>query len=66
MMIDENETNNDSTYLYGSKYIDLIVTIPSLINFVDSCMIIDFNEIILSDHRRYLIDLGLEEYFKVK
>ena len=65
-MINENETSNNSIYLYGSKCINLIAIIPGLINFIDSCIIIDFNEIILSDHRGYLIDLGLEEYFKVK
>jgi len=50
-----NETEQEdktSAYLYGSKTIDLIAASSRLISFIDGCQLVDFNEIILTDHRR--------------
>ena len=55
-----NETSNekkDSTYRYGSKCIDIIAATPELIIYIDRCQMTDFEEVIITDYRGYLVDL---------
>ena len=45
------------------KVIDLIAVSEGLIEFVEGSKLIHHNEIIFSDHRAYIIDINIEEYF---
>jgi len=53
----------ESTYCYGSKCINTIAAIAGIINYVDGCTIIECNELIITNHREYLVDVNLERYF---
>ena len=37
-----------------------------MLEFVDRSKLINFNEVIFTNHRGYITDLVLEEYFNVK
>ena len=59
-------TNRDSTYQYGSNYIDIIAVSTNLLEFIDECSIVNFNQIIITDHREFLVDVNLEDFFQVE
>ena len=46
--IDKNKRN--STYIYSSKYIDIITTISGLLHYIEGCKVSDFNELILTNY----------------
>jgi len=52
------------TYVHGSSPIDAIYASNGIMEYVDGCKILDNNEIVEADHRGYLIDIALEEYFE--
>jgi len=56
----------DNTYIKGLKCIEFMAATSSLINFIEKGEIINYNQIIYSDHRGYLIDINLEQYFSMK
>ena len=45
--------------------IDLCAMATRLIDYVDGCKIIDFTEFIITNHRGFIVNFNLEEYFKV-
>jgi len=45
--------------------IDMIATTTGLIEYVDGCKITKFTEILITDHRGFIIDFNLEDYFEV-
>ena len=49
--------------MYGSNPIDLIAVSEGLIDFVEGSKLIPHNEIVWSNHRAYIIDINLEDYF---
>ena len=53
----------DKTYINRLKAIDSIAVSEGLIEFVESSKLIYHNEIIFSDHRAYIVDINIEEYF---
>jgi len=55
----------DNTCIISSKCIDFAVITSRVINFIEGCELINYNQIIESDHRGYLIDINLEQYFKI-
>ena len=55
---------SDSTYKHGSKQIDSIAATNEIMNYIEGCRLMNYNEIIESDHRAYMVDVGIEEYFK--
>ena len=61
-----NETKNqrkDSTYKFGSKCINTIAASIGIMKIVNGCILLDFEELIISNHRGFIVDLDLEEYF---
>ena len=54
------------TYKHGSRTIDSIAATPGVIDYVDGCKLLDYNEIVESDHKAYVIDIALEDYFHVE
>ena len=53
----------DNIYKIGSKPIHSIAASPSIMNCIEGYKLIEVNEIVLSNHRGYLIDINLELYF---
>jgi len=58
--------NRDSTYQYRSNCIDIIAASTNLLEFIDGYSIVDFNQIIITDHRGFLVDVNLEDFFQVE
>jgi len=59
-----NLNNLNRTNKRGSVPIDTIVATEGIISYVEGCKILSFEEIVFSDHRSYVIDVNLEEYFE--
>ena len=53
----------DNTYRDRSKYIDTIAASESILSFVEGCRLYEINEILDTNHRGYIIDIDLKEYF---
>ena len=56
--VDEN--NRDGTFEYGKKYAEYVLGSEGISNIVEGIELIEWKEIIDSDHRGCLIDLNLE------
>ena len=61
----DNLKNWDNTYVIGSKCIDFVPTSSGIINEIEGYKLINYNQIIQSNHRGYLFDINLERYFKM-
>ena len=48
----------------GSKCIDSIAVTESLFNFVEGYQLLEVNKVLDIDHRSYIVNLNLEEYFQ--
>jgi len=53
-------------YILGSTQIDAIAMINTILDYVDRYKLIDYNEIIKTDHCGFMVDIALEEYFRVQ
>jgi hypothetical protein len=62
--IDGNELDN--TYKYGMKCIDAVFCTYGLIEFISGSQMVECDEIIMNDHRGYLIDIEIERYCQCK
>ena len=51
------------TYKNGSKPINSIAATSGILEFIDGCELLGYNEVVETDHRSYVIDISLEEYF---
>ena len=61
----DNSKNRDNTYVIGSKCIDFVAVSSEIINKIEECKLIIYNQIIYSDYRGYLFNINLERYFKM-
>ena len=61
-----NEIERESTYEYRKSCIDIFITIAGLLEFVNRCKFVKFHEMIIIDYYSYIIDLNLQDYFKVR
>jgi len=59
-----NNDKIDSTYKHGSKQIDSIAATNGIMNYIEGCRLMNYNEIVESDHRVFIVDMDIEEYFK--
>ena len=50
-------------YILGSTQIDAIAMTNTILDYVDRCKLIDYNEIIKTDYHGFIVDIALEEYF---
>ena len=55
--------NRDSACKHGSLAIDIVTMSTNLIEHVDGSKLINFSDIIITDHRGFLIDMNLEDFF---
>ena len=62
---DININQTDPTYKYSRKCINSIVAIVRVISNINASKLLDFNKIITTNHRRFLIDFNIKTYFKM-
>ena len=55
----------DNTFIEGSKCIDFVLVTSSVIKFIKGCELINYDQIIETDHQGYLFDINLEQYFEM-
>ena len=48
----------------GSNLIDSVTGISGIIEYVEGCEVINYNDIMETDYRAYMIDISVQEYFK--
>ena len=53
----------DKTYIGRSTLINSIVASPGLLEYVEGLKLMNNNDIILSDYRRYIVDINFKVYF---
>jgi hypothetical protein len=53
----------DKAYINRLKAIDSNAVSEGLMEFVEGLKLIHHNEIIFSDHRAYIVDINIEDYF---
>ena len=63
---DTEDSERDRTYKKGRNQINAIFATETVLQYVSSSKIIDFDEIIPTDNRGFLININFEEYFNVK
>ena len=51
------------THKYGSKPIDSFATTRGIMDYIDGCKLLGYNDIVETDHRSYVIEIALEDYF---
>ena len=57
------EISRDNRYINGSKCINTVLATTGLIELLDRYRLTDFNNILFTDHRRYIVYIVLEDYF---
>ena len=56
-----SEINN--THKKGSRPIDSVTASPGIMSCIEGCSLVEVNEIILLDQRRYIFNVNFELYF---
>ena len=54
----------DNTYITRSKPINLIAITPNIMECIEGYKLLEANEVMIMDHRSYLVDINFECYFK--
>jgi len=57
-------TQLDKTHIRGSSPIDSIALSSRIMDYVEGVQLMNQNDFVMSDHRSYLLDLNVEEYFE--
>ena len=60
---DVEKKNRDGTFENGSKCIDIVLASEGMLEIVEGKKLIEWNKIIDYDHRDFLKDINLKEYF---
>jgi len=53
----------DLTQKRGSKSIDSVAVLENLMTYIEGYKLLETNEVISTDHRLFIIDINLEDYF---
>ena len=56
----------DKTHKHRSKPIDSIAVSSGIMSYIEGCKLTNYNEIVEIDHRGYIIDVAMEDYFSIK
>jgi len=56
----------DSTYKKGKNMINFVAASTTIIEYIDGSLITNYNKILIIDHRRFIIDVQLEEYLIIE
>ena len=52
----------DKTFKYGSKCIDVALCTYGLIDYIEGCQLTECDEILMNDHRGYVLDINVERF----
>ena len=55
----------DRTHKEGSKQIDAVLATDGIRQCMKGSLIVDFNNIVISDHRGFVFDIDIKEYFQI-
>ena len=64
-LTNEEDSARDRTYKNGSKQIDTVFGTESVVRVARGSKIIDFDEVIITDHQGFLIHINVNEYFNL-
>ena len=56
----------DNTFKTGKKCIDVVLCTHGLLEYISGSQMVECDEVIINDHRGYLLDLEIERYCKCK
>ena len=56
----------DRTHKSGSKPIDSFAVSAGILEYIEGCMLLEYNDIFEIDHRGYMVDVALDEYFELE
>lgn len=59
-------TQLDKTFKQGSRAIDSIAASRGVMNYIEGSRLVNYSEIVESDHRGYIIDVAMEDYFEME
>ena len=54
----------DKTFINGSNLIDTFAISEGLMEYIEGVKLVAHNEIVNTDHRAYIVDINIEEYFE--
>ena len=63
-----NETKNavrDKTHITGSKQIDVVMVTEEILASIKGSLLVECNEIVENDHRGFIFDIDINEYFSI-
>ena len=49
--------------MLGSKQVNIVAITEEILDYMDGYKIVNFNEVIKSDHRAFIFNVVLEDYF---
>jgi len=61
-----NDRVRDATHKSGKSQIDAVFASTEVIDCVQGSKLIDFNEIVITDHRGFMFDVNIMRYFRKK
>ena len=61
--IDNDE--RDNTHVTGSKQIDAVLATDGIVQSIKGSLLVEVNEIIENDHRGFIFDIDIQEYFSI-
>ena len=64
-MTNDDDSTRDRTYKNRSKQIDIVFGTESIVRVARGSKIVDFDKIIITEHRGFLIDINVNEYFNL-
>ena len=50
--------------MHRLQSIDSIAVTQGILEYIEECTLLSHNEIIPSNHRAYMVDINMEEYFQ--
>jgi len=53
----------DRTCMKGSFPIDSITASEGIIEYIEESKLLNHNKVVFSDHRSYIVDFNIQEYF---
>ena len=62
----ETAKSKDKTYELGSKQIDTVLVTEEVLESLQGSLLLDFKDVVDSDHRGFIFDLDVYQYFSVE
>jgi len=63
---DKNDVDRDPTFIQGKYYIDTVAGCEGILPYIRGCKLVNFHEIINTDHLGMIVDLDLNSYLDIK